>query len=318
MDEMTYRQLGRSGLSVSTMGLGCNNFGMRLDESASRAVIEAALDCGITFFDTSDSYGASEEFLGRALSGRRDDVVVATKFGSALKGAIPGDRGARGSRSYIVRAVERSLRRLATDYIDLYQMHYPDPSTPIEETLSALTQLVRQGKVRYLGSSNVAAWQVVDADHLARAAGLERFTSVQNEYSLLDRRMENELVPAALHLGIGVLPYFPLASGVLTGKYQRDSVIPADSRIAAWGLSAMLTPDRFVVLDKLRAYAADRGVGLLDVALGGLAAQPGVSSVIAGATSAEQVRSNVAAGGWRPSLEDLQALDGLLPRGGTV
>ncbi|HEX6420666.1 MAG TPA: aldo/keto reductase [Acidimicrobiales bacterium] len=310
-----HRTLGSSGLVVSTVGLGCNNFGLRLGPDEARPVVQAALDAGVTLFDTSDSYGDSEEILGAALAGRRDEVVIATKFGSDLKGAAGPDRGARASRRYIRRAVERSLRRLGTDWIDLYQLHRPDGITPMEETLAALTDLVREGKVRYIGSSNLRAWQVTDADWVARARGLERFVSAQNHYNLLDRAVEADLVPACLHHGVGVLPYFPLASGLLTGKYRRGEPPPPDSRFVRWGMTAQLSDERFDVVDKLAAYAAERSVSLLAVAIGGLAAQPGVASVIAGATSAGQVRANVAAGEWTPSAEDLAALDAIVPPG---
>ena len=311
---MDFRRLGNSGLTVSAVGLGTNNLGMKLDLDGSREVVHAALDSGITLFDTADSYGASEERLGELLAGRRDDVVLATKFGSdaASRGNGNGaDWGARGARRYIVRAVEASLRRLRTDWIDLYQMHRPDPLTPIEETLSALSDLVRAGKVRYVGSSNFAGWQVAEADWMSRTRGLERMVSAQNQYSWLERDIEQDVVPALEHYGVGLLPYFPLASGVLTGKYQRGESAPEGSRIAAWGMDATLTDQTFDVVEKLTAFAAERGISLLDVAMGGLAAKPTVASVIAGATSAEQVAANVAAGSWRPTAEELSMLDEL-------
>jgi aryl-alcohol dehydrogenase-like predicted oxidoreductase len=307
--------LGRSGLVVSTVGLGTNNFGYKLDAAASRAVIDAALDEGITLFDTADSYGASEEVIGEALEGRRDQIVLATKFGSDLRGALGPDWGARGSRRYIRKAVERSLRRLRTDWIDLYQLHFPDPVTPIDETLAALTELVQEGKVRYIGSSNLSGWQLADAEWTARAHGHERFISAQNQYSWLERRIERDVIPAAVHYEVGILPYFPLASGLLTGKYRRGEPAPDGSRLKAWGREDQLTDARFDVVEKLEAFAAERGVGLLDVAIGGLAAQPGVTSVIAGATSPEQVRANVAAGAWRPTDDERAALDELTRRG---
>ncbi|MGH9205611.1 MAG: aldo/keto reductase, partial [Acidimicrobiales bacterium] len=233
MSGMRYRPVGRSGLVVSAVGLGCNNFGGRLDLEATRAVVDAALEVGITLFDTADIYGGarSEEILGEALAGRRDRVVLATKFGMDMAGRNGEDLGARGSRRYIARSVESSLRRLGTDWIDLYQYHVPDGITPVEETLSALDELVIQGKVRYLGSSNFAAWQVADADWVARTAHQNRFISAQNNYSLLDRRIESELVPACLRFGVGILPYFPLANGLLSGKYERGKSPPADSRL---------------------------------------------------------------------------------------
>lgn len=311
--EMTYRRLGDSGLVVSAVGLGGNNFGLHLDLDATRAVVDAALDLGVNLIDTSDSYGTSEEVLGEVLEGRRADVVIATKFGSDLHGANGPDWGARGSRRYVRRAVEASLRRLRTDHIDLYQLHWPDPHTPIAETLAALTELVAEGKVRYIGSSNLAAWQVTDAEWTARTAGTERFVSAQNHYNLLERGVEAELVPACRRHGIGVLPYFPLASGLLTGKYRRGEAPPDGSRLARWGQTDRLTDERFEVVEALEKYASERGITILDVAIGGLAAQPGVASVIAGATSVEQVRANVAAGTWHPSADDLAALDGIVP-----
>lgn len=311
--EMTYRRLGDSGLVVSAVGLGGNNFGLHLDLDATRAVVDAALDLGVNLIDTSDSYGTSEEVLGEVLEGRRADVVIATKFGSDLHGANGPDWGARGSRRYIRTAIEASLLRLRTDHIDLYQLHWPDPHTPIAETLAALTELVAEGKVRYIGSSNLAAWQVTDAEWTARTAGTERFVSAQNHYNLLERGAEAELVPACRRHGIGVLPYFPLASGLLTGKYRRGEAPPDGSRLARWGQTDRLTDERFDVVEGLEKYASERGITILDVAIGGLAVQPGVASVIAGATSVEQVRANVAAGTWRPSADDLAALDGIVP-----
>ena len=308
---MEFRRLGNSGLVVSAVGLGTNNLGMKLDEEQSQEVVHAALDEGITLFDTADSYGASEERLGQLLAGRRDDVVLATKFGGDVRrrGLSNGeDWGARGSRRYVLRAVEASLRRLRTDWIDLYQLHQPDPSTPLEETLSALTDLVRAGKVRYVGSSNLRGWQVAHAEWLARTHGFERFVSAQNEYSWLQREIERDLVPALVEYGIGLLPYFPLASGLLSGKYRRGEPPPAGSRLAAWGRESDLTDETFDVLEALTSFAASRGVELLDVAIGGLAARPAVASVIAGATSREQVARNVAAGAWQPSGEDLEEL----------
>jgi aryl-alcohol dehydrogenase-like predicted oxidoreductase len=310
--QMTYRQLGTSGLTVSTVGIGCNNFGGRMADADVPTVVDAAIDAGVTLFDTADIYGGaggpgrSETLLGEALKGKRDSVVLATKFGMDMGGSNGPDWGVRGSRRYIRLAVEASLRRLQTDWIDLYQMHRPDESTPIEETLDVLTDLVHEGKVRYLGSSNFAGWQVLDADWTARSAGLESFVSDQSEYSWLSRGIEAELVPALEHTGKGLLPYFPLASGLLTGKYRRGAEAPAGSRLAA-------QPDRvaeadFDVIEAIERFAADRGVSMLQVAVGGLAAMPTVGSVIAGATSVEQVRSNVEAGTWQPSDEDLVEL----------
>lgn len=306
---MTYRQLGDSGLTVSTVGLGCNNFGRRLDQDGTNAVVRQALDSGITLFDTADIYGhgASEEMLGLALGSEREHVVVATKFGMDMQGANGPDWGVRGSRRYIRKAVEASLRRLGTDWIDLYQLHRPDPQTPIEETLAALDELVREGKVRYLGSSNFTGWQVVDADWTARAAGTSRFISAQNEYSLLERDVEDELVPACEHVGVGLLPFFPLASGLLTGKYRRGEAAPEGTRLA--GMADRLAAADWDTIEQLEAYAAARGLRPIDVAIGGLAAQPAVASVIAGATRPEQVVENVQAGLWEPSADDLAELD---------
>lgn len=306
------RRLGASGLAVSVVGLGTNNFGMKLDLAQCRAVVDAALDQGITLFDTADSYGDSEERLGELLQGRRDDVVIATKFGNDVRhrGQDNGaDWGARGSRRYIRRAVEGSLRRLRTDWIDLYQLHRPDPQTPIEETLSALDDLVHEGKVRYLGHSNFKGWQAADAEWVARSQHLTRFISAQNEYNLLRREVEIDLVPALEHYGVGLLPFFPLASGLLTGKYRRGQGAPAGSRIQSWGMESVLTDSTYDRLEAIERFAAERGVTVLDVAIGGLAAQPAVASVIAGATTPEQVAANVGAGGWRPTAEDLAELD---------
>jgi aryl-alcohol dehydrogenase-like predicted oxidoreductase len=306
---MRYRRLGDSGLSVSVVGLGCNNFGRRIDLEQTREVVRAALDAGITLFDTADIYGESEEFLGDALTSVRDDVVIATKFGMDMQGRLGPDWGARGSRRYIRKAVEASLRRLRTDWIDLYQMHAPDRKTPIQETLAALHELVLEGKVRYVGSSNFAAWQVADAEWTARSAGLSRFISAQNHYSLVERSVETELVPACRHYGIGLLPFYPLANGLLSGKYRRGEPPAEGTRLALrpdW-----LSDERFDRVEALTRFAEEHGRSLLDVAIGGLAAQPAVGSVIAGATKPEQVRANAAAGGWVPTEEELGALNSL-------
>ena len=294
--EMTYQQLGLSGLTVSTVGLGCNNFGARMADEDVPAVVNAAIEAGITLFDTADVYGnagGSEVLLGDALGSRRGEVIIATKFGSDMRGANGSDWGARGSRRYIRIAVENSLRRLGTDWIDLYQLHEPDPNTPIEETLAALTEVVAEGKVRYVGSSNLAGWQVIDADWTARTSGFEAFISAQNEYSWLNRSVETELVPALEHTGQSLLPYFPLAAGLLTGKYRRGQSAPADSRLARAGHTARLDKANFDLIEAIEAYAAERGLAMHQVAIGGLAAMPTVGSVIAGATSAEQVKQNV-------------------------
>ncbi|MDW5324597.1 aldo/keto reductase [Plantactinospora sp. KLBMP9567] len=315
---MTYRRLGDSGLVVSVVGIGCNNFGRKLDAAGTRAVVDAALDAGINFFDTADIYGephgGSEEQLGAALRGRRDDVVLASKFGMSMSGMNGPDHGARGARRYVARAIEASLRRLGTDHIDLYQMHEPDPGTPIEETLNALDDLVRAGKVRYLGNSNFTGWQVADAAWTARTRGLTPFISAQNEYSLLNRSVETEVVPAARHFGLGLLPFFPLADGLLTGKYKRGAQPPSDSRLAGPSprYAARLASAPWDTIEALEKYAAERGRSLLDVAIGGLAAQPAVTSVIAGATTPDQVRANAAAGRWQPTPDDLTALRALL------
>ena len=313
MSDMTFRRLGGSGLEVSTVGLGCNNFGVTMGLDDSRVVVDAALDEGITLFDTADSYGQSEDVLGEILEGRRDRVVIATKFGTDLTSpsAAPATDG--GSRRYIRAAVERSLRRLRTDHIDLYQLHWSDPRTPIEETLSTLTDLVREGKVRYLGSSNLPAWEATEAALTARMHGFERFVTAQNYYNLLDRHIEAELIPVCERYHVDVLPYFPLAMGMLAGRYRRDEPIAPGSRVGMWGMQRYLTPERFDVLEKLEAFAAERGVTLLEVAIGGLAAQPAVGSVIAGASNAEQVRANARAGSWTPSEDDRRALDAAAP-----
>lgn len=309
------RTLGRSGLQVSVVGLGANNFGGRLDLAASRAVIERALDLGITLIDTADVYGeqdgrrgGSEQVLGEVLGERRRRVVLATKFGNPFdaEGRLRG-----ASRRYIVQAVEASLRRLKTDWIDLYQLHRPDPLTPIDETLRALQDLVAAGKVRYIGASNLPAWQVAQAQAVAHELGSERFVSSQDEYSLLRRDAERELIPALQAHGVGLLPYFPLANGVLTGKYRHG--VPPGSRLAQVGTLAerYLTPRDLRVAAALEAYAAERGRTLLELAFGWLAGQPVVASVIAGASTPEQVELNVRAAGWTPSPEERARVDAL-------
>jgi aryl-alcohol dehydrogenase-like predicted oxidoreductase len=311
MSEMTYRPLGDSGLMVSAVGIGCNAFGRRVDLAGVNDILDGAQDAGVTLLDTADVYGgegASERLLGRALKGRRDEFVLATKFGMDMQGANGDDHGVRGSRLYVRRAVEASLRRLETDHIDLYQFHEPDDVTPIEETLSVLTDLVREGKVRYLGCSNVAGWQVADADWTARTFGFERFVSVQNRYSLLDRTIEEEVGPACEQFGLAVLPYFPLEYGLLTGKYHRNQSPPAGSRAAA-APSPWLEKADWERIEALEKYAEARDASILDVAIAGLAAQPAVASVIAGATSGDQVRSNAAALRWEPTEADLVELD---------
>lgn len=317
---MDHRTLGRSGLTVSTIGLGCNNFGGRLDLAASRPVIHAALDAGITLFDTADVYGAqgipsshkgaSEEILGEVLGARRRDIVLATKF------AMPMDDAgqlAGASRRYIVRAVEDSLRRLRTDWIDLYQQHRFDPKTPLEESLRALDDLVRAGKVRYIGCSNFAAWQVADAMWTAKGRHLTPFISCQDELSLLVRDADKELLPAAEQFGLGLLPYFPLASGLLTGKYQRNAVMPEGARLTSTQRLAerYLTDAHWPRVEKLADFCAARGHTMVELAFSWLLARGPVASVIAGATKAEQVAQNVAAGGWKLTSEELAEIDAI-------
>jgi aryl-alcohol dehydrogenase-like predicted oxidoreductase len=312
---MRYRSLGNSGLLVSVAGLGGNNFGRRLDVAGTRAVVDAALEAGVTLLDTADIYGGggrSEEILGEVLAGRRDQVVLATKFGhQAVDLGYGAAAGAKGGRAYIRRAVERSLRRLRTDYIDLYQLHTPDPVTPIEETLRALGELVAEGKVRYIGHSNLAGWRIAEAAHAARESGAEPFVSAQNHWSLLERGVEAEVVPAARHYGLGVLPYFPLANGLLTGKVRRGQPAPEGSRLAT--REGYVTDEKLDRVEALISWAADHGQTVLDVAIGALAAQPGCASVIAGATSPEQVKANVAAAEWVPSAGELAEIDALVP-----
>lgn len=314
---MITRRLGNSGLSVSLAGLGCNMLGATVPSAEVPALIGAALDAGITFFDTADVYGnpagASEELLGAALGSRRADVVVATKFGMDMGGANGPDWDARGSRRYVVRAVEASLRRLGTDWIDLYQLHAPDPATPVQETLSALDDLVRQGKVRYVGLSNVAGWQLADAVWTADQGGLAPVVSVQNRWSLLARGVEGEVVPAAEHYGVGLLPYTPLASGLLTGKYRRGEPAPAGTRLTL--IPERLAAADFDRIDALTALAAGWGIPVSTLALGWLAAQPAVGSVISGARTPDQLRANVAALEWRPDAAQLAAIDEAAPVG---
>jgi aryl-alcohol dehydrogenase-like predicted oxidoreductase len=301
------RRLGNSGLKVSQVGLGCNNFGMRIDQAQTQAVVDAAIEAGITLFDTADIYGGtqSEVFLGNALGKRRRDIVLATKFGMRI-GDDERKRG--GSRRWIMQAVEDSLQRLGTDYIDLYQFHQPDPDTPMGETLRALDDLVTQGKVRYIGNSNFTGWQIADADWTARTEHRTRFISAQNLYSLLERKVEHEVLPACEHFGLGFLPFFPLASGLLSGKYRRGEPPPQDSRLAAWGSrgAQALNEKNFDKVEKLTAWAEERGHTILELAFAWLLGHPAVSSVIAGATSPEQVRTNAAAGGWKLTPEEVK------------
>jgi aryl-alcohol dehydrogenase-like predicted oxidoreductase len=303
---MRTRFLGEGGPEVSVVGLGCNNFGGRVDLPGTRAVVDAALAEGVTIFDTADIYGnggGSEELLGQVLEGRRDRVILATKFG--------GDMGdgttARGSRLYSRTAIDASLGRLRMDYVDLYQYHTPDGVTPYEETFGALDELVQEGKVRFVGHSNLQARDVEEIDSLARARGLARPVSAQNQYSLLRRDAEEELLPICARLGIGVLPYFPLASGLLTGKYRRGQPRPEGTRLT--GRGEVFTDETFDRIEAIERFAEERGVTLLGVAIGGLLAQPAIASVIAGATKPEQVRANAAAGAWEPTPEDVAALN---------
>jgi aryl-alcohol dehydrogenase-like predicted oxidoreductase len=312
---MRYRSLGSSGLQVSVVGLGCNNFGRRLDVQGTRAVVDAAIDAGITLFDTADIYGgngASETLLGEVLGARRGDIVLATKFGhqKADMGYGPA-AGAKGGRAYIKRAVKESLRRLRTDYLDLYQIHTPDPATPIDETIAALDELVTAGTIRYAGHSNFSGWQLADAEHVARELGRSRFISAQNHWSLLQRDAEADVVPAARHFGVGVLPYYPLANGLLTGKIRRGQETPAGIRLT--DRPDYITDEKLDRVEAMISWAEAHGAGLLDVAIGGLAAIGGCSSVIAGAMSPEQVKANAMAGEWVPTAEERTELDSIVP-----
>ena len=306
---MRYRQVGESGLTVSAIGLGGNNFGSRIGVEETRGVVDAAIDCGVTLVDTADIYGnrgGSEEILGQVLRGRREHLALATKFGMDMgDGTV-----ARGSRTYIRRAVEGSLQRLRTDYIDLYQYHQPDGITPVDETLVALDDLVREGKVRYIGSSNFPGWQIADADWIARTQHRARFISAQNHYSLLHRDAEREVIPSCVHHGVGVLPYFPLANGLLTGKYRRGQAAPRGTRLA--GRESGFADDMFDKIETLERFAEKHGRSVLEVAVAGLAAMPAVASVIAGATKPEQVRANATAGEWELSPDELAELNSIL------
>jgi aryl-alcohol dehydrogenase-like predicted oxidoreductase len=311
MNTIERRPLGDSGLTVPVVGLGCNNFGRRVDLKGTRAVVDAAIAEGVTFLDTADIYGGhggSEELLGQVLEGRRDQVVLGTKFGMDM-----GDgKGPRGSAQYLRDAFEASCRRLRTDVIDFYWYHRPDGVTPISETLGALDELVRAGKVRAIGASNFSAEQIQEAHDAAQADGLTHFSAIQNEYSLFVRDAEQDVLPLCERLGLGFIPFFPLASGLLTGKYRRGEDAPADTRLAE--RAQVATDAQFGVLEALSGYAQERGRTVLDVAIGALVAQPAVSSVIAGATKPEQVRANAAAGRWVPSEDDLAELHRILDR----
>jgi aryl-alcohol dehydrogenase-like predicted oxidoreductase len=314
---MQYRSIGKSGVQVSEIGLGCNNFGWRLDRERSRAVIDKAIDAGITLYDTADVYGqgGSETIMGEILGERRKQIVLATKFGLPMdkEGLKKG-----ASRRYIMSAVEDSLRRLQTDWIDIYQLHRPDGVTPMEETLRALDDLITQGKVRYAGCSNVPAWQVADAAWIAKTRGFAGFISCQDEYSLIVRGIEADLIPATEAYGLGVLPYFPLASGLLTGKYRKDAPLPEGARLTNLKgqpfFEKYVTGKNLDIASKLEEFAASRGHSLLDLAFAWLLAQKCVSSVIAGATTAEQVEANVATAGWVLTAEELAEIDKVAPR----
>ena len=308
MSSLPTRALGASGLDVSVVGLGCNNFGRRTDLETTRAVVDAALEEGVTFLDTADIYGRgmSEEYLGEVLQGRRDQVVLATKFGMDM-----GDgRGPRGSRDYVLHCIDASLKRLRTDTIDYYWYHEPDGVTPILETLEVLHELVQAGKVRAIGASNFDADQLAEAAAVAQEHGLTPFTAVQNEYSLLAREAEREVLPASERLGIGFVPFFPLASGLLTGKYRRGEGAPSGTRLA--DRDEIATAEQFDLLEDLQRFADERGVPMIDVAIGALLARDVVSSVIAGATKPEQVRANAGAGRWEPGDDGLAALRDVL------
>ncbi len=310
---MKYRNLGRSGLRVSLIGLGCNNFGGRIGLDATRAVVDKAIDCGITLFDTADIYGergGSETLLGEVLGSRRKDIVLASKFGMEMD-----DTGAKvgGSRRWMMRAVEESLARLKTDWLDLYQYHRPDPLTPIDETLRAFEDMIRQGKVRYIGCSNMPSWQVATAQWTAKDIGTTPFVSAQDEYSLVVRDAEKELIPTLQHYGLGLLPYFPLASGLLTGKYKRNAPMPEGARLTNTQRLAnrYLTDGNWEKAEKLGDYAAAQGRTMVELAFSWLASQPVVSSVIAGATRPEQIAANVKAADWALTADDVAAIDAI-------
>jgi len=305
------RNVGKSGLQVSLIGVGCNNFGARIDFSETQSVVHRALDLGVTLFDTADIYGNrgdSESFLGRVLGDRRKEIVLATKFAMQMDeaGKLKG-----GSRRYIMSAIDASLRRLKTDRIDLYQLHCPDPSTPIDETLRALDDLIRLGKVRYIGCSKFAGWQVVDAHWTATVANLNPFISCQEEYSLLARGAERDLIPAMKACGLGLLPYFPLASGLLTGKYKRNAPLPAGTRFTKMPdqASRYLTESNWTVVDELTRFCGERGRTLLELAFSWLASNPVVCSIIAGVTRPDQIEQNIKAAEWVLSAEDLSEID---------
>jgi aryl-alcohol dehydrogenase-like predicted oxidoreductase len=302
---MELQPLGDSGIEVSRVGLGCNNFGGRIDKEQARAVVDAALEAGVTFFDTAHSYGdgRSEEFLGELLEGRRDRVVLATKFGAMRESA--GDLR-KGSREYLRRSLGESLRRLRTDRVDVFYVHFPDPETPLAETLGAMQELVDEGVVRAIGCSNFSAAQLREADGLARDSGKPGFAALQNRYNLLEREVEQEVLPLCRELGVGFVPYFPLASGLLTGKYTRGQEA-TEGRLAG----REIPEERWDRAEQVQRYADERGVPILHVAIGGLLAMPAIASVIAGATKPEQLRATVEDGAWEPSADDVEALRAL-------
>lgn len=311
---MKYRNLGESGLEVSEVGLGCNNFGRRWGYDRAKIIIGGALDHGVNFLDTADVYGESESesIIGRALHGVRHEVVIGTKFASPM-GDGPNSSG--GSRKYVTDALEASLKRLQTDYVDLYQMHFPDRSTPIDETLRALDDMVTAGKVRYIGCSNFTAWEIVDAVWTSRTERLSRFVSCQPPYNMLERGIEAEILPACRRYGLGILPYYPLASGFLTGKYDPGATPQEGTRLHYFPNIAerQLTEEKFAVLGRLQDFAGQRGHSTLELAIAWLLANPQVSSVISGASTAEQVGQNVAAAEWRLTPADIEELDAIAP-----
>jgi len=318
---METRALGKSGLQVSLVGLGCMNFGLMNDQAQATAIVNRSIELGVNFFDTADVYGnrgTSEEYLGKALGARRSDFIIATKFAGPMSTEHAWMRG--GSRRWIIQAVEGSLRRLGSDYLDLYQMHTADMTVPIEETLRALDDLVQQGKVRYIGCSNYAAWQIADAAWTSRGSHLNAFISAQNRYSVISRDIEKEVVPAIQHHGLGVLPYFPLESGLLSGKYLPGKDFPADSRLVKWGewaAAAFASPDKLVIVARLFELCDRFDHSMLELAMGWLAAKPWVSSVIAGVTTVQQLEQNVAAAAWRGSAGELAEIDKISPPPGS-